>query len=171
MTSHDLLGWSEGRQQIPVRRAEEWLAQQLSFVASAGRHLEQLVIPGSAWSVGKTAFASMQRGQRCPPSTSKLRLWGYQAEGNQLFIFPLPRWHVERGLAMAKGTIKKLISDKGFGFILTEEGKDLFFHRSQLQGLEYSSLKEGQEVEYEAGTGRGGRPEAAKVKLPLPKTE
>jgi len=72
---------------------------------------------------------------------------------------------------MAKGTIKKLISDKGFGFILTEEGKDLFFHRSQLQGLEYSSLKEGQEVEYEAGTGRGGRPEAAKVKVPSPKTE
>ena len=65
---------------------------------------------------------------------------------------------------MAKGTIKKLISDKGFGFILTEEGNDLFFHRSQLQGLEYSSLKEGQEVEYEPGTGRGGRPEAAKVK-------
>jgi cold shock protein len=72
---------------------------------------------------------------------------------------------------MAKGTIKKLISDKGFGFILTGEGKDLFFHRNQLQGLEYSSLKEGQEVEYEAGTGRGGRPEAAMVKLPSPKTE
>ena len=72
---------------------------------------------------------------------------------------------------MAKGTIKKLISDKGFGFILTAEGKDLFFHRSQLQGLDYSSLKEGQEVEYEAGTGRGGRPEATKVRPPSPKAE
>ena len=61
---------------------------------------------------------------------------------------------------MAKGTIKKLIGDKGYGFIQTEEGKEFF-----------SSLKEGQEVEYEAGTGRGGRPEAAKVKLPSPKTE
>jgi cold shock protein len=71
---------------------------------------------------------------------------------------------------MAKGTIKKLISDKGFGFILTAEGKDLFFHRSQLQGLDYASLKEGQEVEYEAGTGRGGRPEATKVRPPSPKT-
>jgi len=69
---------------------------------------------------------------------------------------------------MAKGTIKKLIKDKGYGFIQTEEGKDLFFHQSQLQGLEYSSLNEGQQVEYEAGTGRGGRPEAAKVKLPTP---
>jgi cold shock protein len=72
---------------------------------------------------------------------------------------------------MAKGTIKKLIGDKGYGFIQTEEGKDLFFHRNQLQGMEFSSLKEGQEVEYEAGPGRGGRPEAAKVKLPSPKTE
>lgn len=67
---------------------------------------------------------------------------------------------------MAKGTIKKLIGDKGFGFILTGEGKDLFFHRNELQGVDFSSLKEGQEVEYEPGTGRGGRPQAGKVKLP-----
>jgi CspA family cold shock protein len=72
---------------------------------------------------------------------------------------------------MPKGKIKKLISDKGFGFIITEEGKDLFFHRNELQGVDYSSLKEGQEVEYEAGTGRGGRPEAVKVKLSSFKTE
>jgi CspA family cold shock protein len=76
-----------------------------------------------------------------------------------------------KGFAVAKGTIKKLIGDKGYGFIQTEEGKEVFFHRNQLQGTEFPSLKEGQEVEYEAGTGRGGRPEAAKVKLPLPKTE
>ena len=50
------------------------------------------------------------------------------------------------------------------GAVLTEEGKDLFFHRSQVQGLDYSSLKERQEVEYEAATRRGGRPEATKVK-------
>jgi len=72
---------------------------------------------------------------------------------------------------MAKGTIKKLIGDKGYGFIQTEEGKELFFHRNQLQGMEFSSLKEGQAVEYETGTGRDGRPQAVKVKLPQPKTE
>jgi len=72
---------------------------------------------------------------------------------------------------MAKGTIKKLIRDKGYGFIQSEEGKDLFFHESQLQGVDYSSLKEGQEVEFEAGTGRDGRPSAAKVKLPQPKSD
>ena len=91
---------------------------------------------------------------------------GQSASGN-----PGAKWQVERGFALAKGTIKKLISDKGFGLILTAEGKDLFFHRSQLQGLDFSSLREGQEVEYEAGTGRGGRPEAAKVKSASPKTE
>ena len=72
---------------------------------------------------------------------------------------------------MPKGKIKKLISDRGFGFILTEEGKDLFFHRNELQGLDYSSLKEGQEVEYETVTGRDGRPQAVKVKLSSFKTE
>jgi len=72
---------------------------------------------------------------------------------------------------MAKGTIKKLIRDKGYGFIQTEEGKELFFHQSQLQGVDYSSLKEGQEVEFEVGKHRDGRPEATKVNLPSPKTE
>jgi len=86
-------------------------------------------------------------------------------------VVPLLSGRRKGGFAMPKGKIKKLISDKGFGFIITEEGKDLFFHRNELRGLDYSSLKEGQEVEYEAATRRGGRPEATKVKLPLPKTE
>ncbi len=49
---------------------------------------------------------------------------------------------------MAKGTINKLM-DRGFGFIKTEEEKDLFFHRNDLQGLAFESLQEGQEVEFE----------------------
>jgi cold shock CspA family protein len=57
------------------------------------------------------------------------------------------------------------------GLSKLRKGKSFFFHRNQLQGTEFPSLKEGQEVEHEAGTGRGGRPEAAKVKPPSPKTE
>jgi CspA family cold shock protein len=72
---------------------------------------------------------------------------------------------------MAKGTIRRLITDRGFGFIQTAEGKDLFFHRSQLQGVDYSSLREGQQVEFEVGQGRSGRPEAVSVKLAQPKAE
>ena len=60
---------------------------------------------------------------------------------------------------MAKGSIRRLITDRGFGFIMTEEGKDLFFHRNELQGVDYSSLRQGQEVEFEVGRGRNGRPQ------------
>ncbi len=64
---------------------------------------------------------------------------------------------------MAKGTIGRLM-DRGFGFIKTEEG-DLFFHRNDLDGVEFNSLQEGQEVEFEKGQGRDGRPAAVKVRL------
>jgi CspA family cold shock protein len=50
---------------------------------------------------------------------------------------------------MAKGTIKRLVAERGFGFINTGEEKDLFFHRNDLQGVAYESLMEGQEVEFE----------------------
>ncbi len=53
---------------------------------------------------------------------------------------------------MAKGTIARLM-DRGFGFIKTEEGGDLFFHRNELEGVEFNSLSEGQEVEFEKGQG------------------
>jgi len=64
---------------------------------------------------------------------------------------------------MAKGTIARLM-DRGFGFIKTEAG-DLFFHRNELEGVEFNSLREGQEVEFEKGQGRDSRPCAVKVKL------
>ncbi len=64
---------------------------------------------------------------------------------------------------MAKGTIKKLM-DRGFGFIDTGDGTDLFFHRNELEGVEFNDLSEGQEVEFEKSQGRDGRPAAVKVK-------
>ncbi len=66
---------------------------------------------------------------------------------------------------MPKGTIKRLM-DRGFGFIKTEEQEgDLFFHRSDIEGVEFASLREGQEVEFEMGQGRDGRQQAVKVSL------
>lgn len=68
---------------------------------------------------------------------------------------------------MAKGTIANLI-DKGFGFIKAEGekgGKDLFFHRNSLEGVEFGSLFVGQEVEFETGQDSKGRPQANKVRL------
>ena len=66
---------------------------------------------------------------------------------------------------MAKGTIRRLITDRGFGFIKTEEETDLFFHRNELQEVDYDSLTEGQQVEFEIEQGRGGRPQAVRVRL------
>ncbi len=52
---------------------------------------------------------------------------------------------------MTKGTITRLTAGQGYGLIRTEdEGVILFyFHRSELQGVAYESLTEGQEVEFE----------------------
>ncbi len=65
---------------------------------------------------------------------------------------------------MPKGTIKKIM-DRGYGFIKGEQEEDLFFHRNDVEGVEFNSLREGQEVEFEQGQGRDGRPQALKVKL------
>jgi CspA family cold shock protein len=75
------------------------------------------------------------------------------------------------GIIMANGTIRRLITDRGFGFIQRAEGEDLFFHRSELQGVQSAMLREGQKVEFEMGQGRDGRPQAVKVRLAQPKTE
>ena len=56
---------------------------------------------------------------------------------------------------MAEGTIKKL-TDKGFGFIDTATGVDMFFHSSNLAGVSYDQLQEGQRVSYTEGSGPKG---------------
>ncbi len=56
---------------------------------------------------------------------------------------------------MAEGKIKKLIADKGFGFIEAERG-DLFFHHSAVQGTSFENLHEGQKVQYKEGRGPKG---------------
>jgi CspA family cold shock protein len=63
---------------------------------------------------------------------------------------------------MAEGTIKKL-TDKGFGFIDTGRGGDLFFHMSNLDGVRYDDLREGQRVSYNEGRGPKG-PRAENVR-------
>jgi CspA family cold shock protein len=64
---------------------------------------------------------------------------------------------------MPQSKIKKLVTDKGFGFIEGERG-DLFFHHSEVQGTTFEELREGQMVEYEVGRGPKG-PRATGVKL------
>ncbi len=67
---------------------------------------------------------------------------------------------------MPHGTIKKLVSDKGFGFIQSENGGDVFFHHSTVADRQFDNLSVGQRVEYtlDSGGGGGGKgPRAASV--------
>lgn len=56
---------------------------------------------------------------------------------------------------MPQGTIKKVIADKGFGFIAGERG-ELFFHHSALEGTSIETLRIGQAVTYTEGSGPKG---------------
>jgi CspA family cold shock protein len=63
---------------------------------------------------------------------------------------------------MSEGTIKKLVTEKGFGFI-SGNGGEIFFHHSALVGTTIEALHEGQSVEYEEGRGPKG-PRAENVR-------
>ena len=57
---------------------------------------------------------------------------------------------------MSKGTVKWFSNQKGYGFITTEDGKDVFVHHTSILGDGYKTLKEGQAVEFEVGQGPKG---------------
>jgi cold shock protein len=62
------------------------------------------------------------------------------------------------------GTIKKVIADRGFGFILADDAKDYFFHRGALDGsLDFDRLIGGEAVQFEIETSPKG-PRATQVR-------
>lgn len=63
---------------------------------------------------------------------------------------------------MAHGVVARLIRDRGFGFIRTQDGSEIFFHASTLPQGVFDTLAEGQELEYESDTDTRGRGERAK---------
>lgn len=66
-----------------------------------------------------------------------------------------------------KGKIKKLVQDRGFGFIAGEDGKEYFFHHSALVGTRMDTLEEGDAVRFEEDASRGGQkgPRAGAVQV------
>ena len=58
---------------------------------------------------------------------------------------------------MPQGTVKWFNSDKGYGFITPDDGReDLFVHHTGIAGGGFKSLEEGEKVTYEAVQGRRG---------------
>jgi cold shock protein len=64
-------------------------------------------------------------------------------------------------MSAMNGTIKRLVSEKGFGFVAGQDGREYFFHQSACQ--QFDSLREGQSVTFEAGQGPKG-PRAENVR-------
>jgi CspA family cold shock protein len=67
-------------------------------------------------------------------------------------------------MATINGTVKRLVSEKGFGFLLGQDGQEYFFHQSACGPGEFDNLREGQPVTFQMGQGPKG-PRAEQVKL------
>ena len=64
---------------------------------------------------------------------------------------------------MTQGTVKWFNDSKGFGFITSEDGQDVFVHHTAIQSEGYRSLQEGAKVEFEVIAGQKG-PRAENVR-------
>jgi CspA family cold shock protein len=66
---------------------------------------------------------------------------------------------------MPKGVVKWFNPKKGYGFITSEDGKEIFVHFSSVQGEGYKTLREGDEVKFEITQGEKGEQATNVVKL------
>jgi CspA family cold shock protein len=67
-------------------------------------------------------------------------------------------------MASITGVIKRLVSDKGFGFVAAPDGTEYFFHQSACTGVSFDSLRENQSVSFQTGQGPKG-PRAENISL------
>ena len=65
-------------------------------------------------------------------------------------------------MASVNGTIKRLVSEKGFGFVEAADGNEYFFHQSACTGVSFDELRQGQAVTFQTGQGPKG-PRAERV--------
>ncbi len=59
-------------------------------------------------------------------------------------------------MAAIQGTIKRLVSDKGFGFVAAQDGTEYFFHQSACVDTRFDELRVGQSVTFDRGQGPKG---------------
>ena len=67
-------------------------------------------------------------------------------------------------MATINGTIKRMVSDKGFGFVQAGDGTEYFFHQSACADTRFDNLREGQTVTFEKGQGPKG-PRAENIRV------
>ncbi len=110
--------------------------------------LQDLTVPLQLF---REEFVSTERFRGGPANRSRGRGRGRRRGGAQPAAPTGPK---------CKGKIKKMVRDRGFGFIRGDDGKEVFFHRSGLNAADYDALSEGDSVEYVVQEGpRGARAE------------
>ena len=62
------------------------------------------------------------------------------------------------------GTVKRLVSEKGFGFVAAEDGQEYFFHQSACPPGQFDTLTEGRSITFDKGQGPKG-PRAENIRL------
>jgi cold shock protein len=67
-------------------------------------------------------------------------------------------------MASMQGVIKRLVSDKGFGFVQAQDGTEYFFHQSACVDARFDDLREGQALTFDKGQGPKG-PRAENIRL------
>jgi CspA family cold shock protein len=67
-------------------------------------------------------------------------------------------------MSSMSGTVKRLVSDKGFGFVAASDGNEYFFHQSACADAQFDQLREGQPVTFDSGQGPKG-PRAENVRI------
>ncbi|MFN0072712.1 MAG: cold-shock protein [Chloroflexota bacterium] len=60
-----------------------------------------------------------------------------------------------------QGSVKKMVMDRGFGFIVSDAGTEYFFHTSSVQGTRFDDMREGQRVDFSTENDPRGRGERA----------
>jgi CspA family cold shock protein len=63
---------------------------------------------------------------------------------------------------MFTGTVRRIMRQKGFGFISATDGREVFFHRSELKNVDFDELREGDLLEFEVTKGKKG-PQAVEI--------
>ena len=57
---------------------------------------------------------------------------------------------------MTSGVVKRVVDGRGFGFVSSNVGRDIFFHYSELNGVKFQALRKGQKLTYRVGLGNKG---------------
>ena len=65
---------------------------------------------------------------------------------------------------MPTGKVKKVVADRGFGFIAADDGREYFFHHSAIRGGSFDTLRGGESVEFETSQGPKG-PRAENIRV------